>query len=71
MVNGYDCEGVCVVVFYEFVDDLMVKFISEFYSVDDDCCVDLEGLLSGCNFDLEVVLNSDGIVDGVVDIDLD
>ena len=71
MVNGYDREGARAVVLYEPADDLTVKFISEFYSADDDCCADLEGLPSGRNPDSEAAPNSDGIVDGVADIDLD
>lgn len=50
---------------YELINDLKVKFISEIYSVDDDCCVDLEGVFSGWNFDLKVVFNSEIIVDGI------
>ncbi|WP_350541929.1 hypothetical protein, partial [Psychrobacter sp. CAL495-MNA-CIBAN-0180] len=46
-------------------------FIAEFYNADDDCCADLEALPSGRNPDSKSVPNSNGIVDGVADIDLD
>ncbi|MBB1455886.1 TonB-dependent receptor [Pseudoalteromonas sp. SG43-5] len=70
-VNGYDREGARAVFKYEPEDDLSVKFIAEFYNADDDCCADLEALPSGRNPDSKSVPNSNGIVDGVADIDLD
>lgn len=70
-VNGYDREGARAVVLYEPADDLSIKFISEFYSADDDCCADLEGLPSNRNPDSEALPNSNGVVDNVADIDLD
>ena len=70
-VNGYDREGARAVFKYEPSDDLNVKFIAEFYNADDDCCADLEALPSGRNPDSDAAPNSNGIVDGVADIDLD
>ena len=70
-VNGYDREGARAVFKYEPEDDLSVKFIAEFYNADDDCCADLEALPSGRNPDSKAAPNSNGIVDGVADIDLD
>ncbi|KAF7774574.1 iron complex outermembrane recepter protein [Pseudoalteromonas marina] len=70
-VNGYDREGARAVFKYEPTDDLNVKFITEYYNADDDCCADLEALPSGRNPDSKAAPNSNGIVDGVADIDLD
>ncbi|MEG3767206.1 TonB-dependent receptor [Alteromonas sp. 14N.309.X.WAT.G.H12] len=71
MVNGYDREGARAVFLYEPADDMEVKFIAEFYNADDDCCADLELLPSGRNTDSKAAPNSDGIVDGVADLDLE
>lgn len=70
-INGYDRQGARVVVQYDPTDDLSVKLIAEVYTADDDCCADLEGLPSGRNPDSAAAPNSDGIVNGVADIDLD
>ena len=69
-VNGYDREGARLVTEYRPSDDLMVKMIAETYSANDDCCADLEGLPSGRNPDSAAAPNSNGIVNGVADIDL-
>ena len=71
MVNGYDREGARTVIKYEPDSDLSVKFIAEYYKADDDCCADLEALPSGRNPNSPAAPNSNGIVDGVADIDLD
>ncbi len=70
-INGYDRQGARVVVQYDPTDDLSVKLIGEVYTADDDCCADLEGLPSGRNPDSPSAPNSNGIVNGVADIDLD
>ena len=64
-VNGYDREGARAVVVYEPTNDLKVKFISEIYSADDDCCADLEGVSSGRNPDSKAAPNSETIADGI------
>ena len=50
---------------YEPTNDLKVKFISEIYSADDDCCADLEGVSSGRNPDSKAAPNSETIADGI------
>lgn len=70
-INGYDREGARAVVHYDPTDDLSVKFIAEYYKADDDCCADLELLPSGRNPASEAAPNSNGIVNGVADLDLD
>lgn len=70
-VNGYDRSGARAVVHYTPSDDLRLKLIAETYSADDDCCADLEGLPSGRNPDSDAAPNSNGIVNGIADIDLD
>ena len=70
-INGYDREGARAVVHYDPTDDLSVKFIAEYYKADDDCCADLELLPSGRNPDSAAAPNSNGIVNGVADLDLD
>jgi iron complex outermembrane receptor protein len=69
--SGYDREGFRAMLEYEPTDFLSVLFIAEDYSAVDDCCADIEGLPSGRNPDSEAAPNSQGIVDGVADIDLD
>ncbi len=71
-VNGYDRTGVRGVLFYEPSDaDFDVKMIYEHTDADDDCCADLEVLPSGRNPASPAAPNSNGVVDGVADLDLD
>jgi len=69
-VNGYDKQGVRAMLDYEASSDTNVLFIFENSESNDDCCADIEGLPSGRNPDSEAAPNSNGIVDGVADFDL-
>ncbi len=69
-VNGYDRQGIRGMLEYEVSDDLNLLVIGEFNQSDDDCCADLEALPSGRNPASEAAPNSNGIVNGVADIDL-
>ncbi len=71
-VNGYDRTGVRGVLFYKPDNaDFDVKIIYEHTEADDDCCADLEVLPSGRNPSSLAAPNSNGIVNGVADLDLD
>lgn len=71
-VNGYDRLGLRGVLFYQPSNaDLDIKMIYEHTEADDDCCADLEVLPSGRNPDSLAAPNSNGIVNGVADLDLD
>lgn len=71
-VNGYDRTGIRGVLFYDPNDaDFDIKLIYEHTEADDDCCADLEVLPSGRNPSSLAAPNSNGIVNGVADLDLD
>lgn len=70
-VNGYDKEGVRAMLDVELTDDTKMLFIFENMESNDNCCADIEGLPSGRNPDSEAAPDSDGIVDGRADLDLD
>ena len=70
-VQGYDREGVRAMLDFDATDDISVLFIFEDYTAEDNCCADLEALPSGRNPNSEAVPNSQGVVNGVADIDLD
>lgn len=71
-VNGYDRTGIRGVLFYEPKDaNFDLKLIYEHTEADDDCCADLEVLPSGRNPNSPAAPNSNGIVNGVADLDLD
>lgn len=70
-VNGYDKEGMRAMLNLNLTDDTDMLFIFENVRSDDDCCADIEGLPSGRNPDSEAAPNSNGIVDGRADLDLD
>jgi len=70
-VNGYDKEGVRAMLDVELTDDTKMLFIFENMESNDNCCADIEGLPSGRNPDSEAAPNSDGIVDGRADLDLE
>lgn len=69
-INGYDRQGVRAMLDWDVSDNLSALFIVEDYSADDNCCADLEGLPSGRNIGSRAAPNSNGIVNGVADIDL-
>jgi iron complex outermembrane receptor protein len=69
--NGYDRSGVRAMLEYEPTDTISALFIYEDYDATDNCCADVEGLPSGRHPGSEALPNSQGIVNGVADIDLD
>lgn len=69
-VNGYDKSGVRAMVDVEVTDDTKMLFIFENVDSNDDCCADIEGLPSGRNPASEAAPNSNGVVNGVADLDL-
>jgi len=69
-VNGYDKQGFRAMLDIEASEDTNVLFIFESAESDDDCCADIEGLPSGRNPNSKAAPNSNGIVDGVADFDL-
>ena len=69
--NGYDRSGLRGMLEIDGADDLSMLFIVENYEAKDECCADLELLPSGRNPDSPAAPNSNGIVNGVADLDLD
>lgn len=69
-VNGYDKQGFRAMLDYTASNDTNMLFIFESSEANDDCCADIEGLPSGRNPDSKAAPNSNGIVDGVADFDL-
>lgn len=69
--SGYDRTGVRAMLEYDATDNISLLFIFEDYEAEDECCADIEGLPSGRNPASEAAPDSDGVVDGVADIDLD
>ena len=69
-VNGYDREALRAKVDFDVDENTTVKFILEYYRANDDCCADLEALSSGRNPSSQASPDSNGVVDGVADIDL-
>lgn len=69
-VNGYDREGVRAMLDLEVTDDTKMLFIFENMEANDNCCADIEGLPSGRNPASEAAPNSNGVVNGVPDFDL-
>jgi iron complex outermembrane receptor protein len=70
-VNGYDRWGGRAQVDFHPSDDFDVRLTAEYTEANDDCCADLEVLPSGRNPDSLAAPNSNGIVNGVADLDLD
>jgi iron complex outermembrane receptor protein len=69
--NGYDRSGIRAMLEYEPTDTISALFIYEDYEATDECCADIEGLPSGRNPASEAAPSSNGVVNGVADIDLD
>lgn len=69
-INGYDKQGFRAMLDYTASNDTNMLFIFESSEANDDCCADVEGLPSGRNPNSKAAPNSDGIVDGVADFDL-
>lgn len=70
-VNGYDKQGFRAMLDVETSSDSKMLFIFESAESNDDCCADIEGLPSGRNPNSAAAPNSNGIVNGVADFDLD
>jgi len=68
--SGYDREGVRAMLEYEATENVDVLFIFDDYEATDDCCADFEALPSGRNPASEAAPDSNGIVNGVPDLDL-
>lgn len=60
-INGYDKEGVRVMLEYDVSEETSVLFIYEDYDADNNCCVDLEARASGRNPDSEAVPSGSGL----------
>ena len=71
MVNGYSRWGARGMLLFQPRDDFEMLFTYEHQEADDDCCADLEVLPSGRNPVSAAAPNSNGIVNGVADLDLD
>ena len=69
-VNGYDRSGIRGMLEWDISDSVDMLLIVEDYSAEDNCCADIEALPSGRNPSSAAVPNSNGIVNGVADIDL-
>lgn len=70
-VNGSENVGFRVMVEAEATPDTNILTIFDYLDSDDDCCADIEGLPSGRNPDSRAAPDSNGIVDGRADLDLD
>lgn len=69
-VNGYDKQGFRAMLDVDLSPNTDLLFIFESAESNDDCCADIEGLPSGRNPNSAAAPNSNGIVDGVADLDL-
>jgi iron complex outermembrane receptor protein len=69
-VNGYDKQGFRAMLDVETSRDSKMLFIFERAESNDNCCADIEGLPSGRNPNSVAAPNSNGIVNGVTDFDL-
>ncbi|RBP48573.1 TonB-dependent receptor [Arenicella xantha] len=67
--NGYDRSGLRGMLEWDISDSVELLLIAEDYSSEDNCCADLEALPSGRNPSSPAAPNSQGIVNGVADID--
>ncbi len=70
MTNGYDRSGLRGMLEFDAADDMSMLFIVEHYEAKDECCTDLELLPSGRNPDSPAAPDSDGVVNGIADLDL-
>lgn len=69
--NGYDRSGLRGMVEFDVSDDMSMLFIAESYKANDECCTDLELLPGGRNPSSPAAPNSNGVVNGRADLDLD
>ncbi len=70
-VNGYEKWGLRAQFDLDISDSVTALFTFEHNESDDDCCADLEVLPSGRNPASAAAPNSNGIVNGNADLDLD
>lgn len=70
-VNGWDKSGLRAMVDVAASDNTNMLFIFESIDANDDCCADIEGLPSNRNPASEAAPDSQGVVNGVADLDLD
>lgn len=70
-VNGSETAGFRLMIDAEASPDTNILAIFEYLDSDDDCCADIEGLPSGRNPASPAAPDSNGIVDGRADLDLD
>ncbi|MFT5580273.1 MAG: iron complex outermembrane receptor protein, partial [Paraglaciecola psychrophila] len=68
--NGYDRSGVRGMLEFDIGDDMSMLFIAENYEAKDECCTDLELVPSGRNPNSAAAPDSNGVVNGNVDLDL-
>ena len=71
MTNGYDRSGMRGMLEFDISDDTSMLVIAEKYDAKDECCTDLELLPSGRNPASEAAPSSQGVVNGVADLDMD
>jgi iron complex outermembrane receptor protein len=69
--SGYDRSGIRGMLEFDAAEDLSMLFIVENYEANDECCTELELLPSGRNPDSPAAPDSNGIVNGKADLDLD
>jgi len=69
-VNGYDRQGLRAKFDYDLNENSTVKVILDHYRADDDCCADLEALSSGRNPSSKASPVTNGVENGIADIDL-
>lgn len=70
-IQGYDRQGVRGMLEWDAAEDLKFLFIAEDYSAEDDCCADLSLLPNGRDLSSPANPNSNGVMNGVADLDLD
>lgn len=70
-VNGHDQDGLRIMVNADASPNTEILTIFESFNANDDCCADIEGLPSGRHPNSEAVPNSNGVVNGEADHDLD
>lgn len=69
-IQGYDRQGFRGMLEWDVSENVEVLFIAEDYSADDDCCADLSLLPNGRDPSSIANPSSNGIVNGVADLDL-
>jgi iron complex outermembrane receptor protein len=70
MTNGYDRSGMRGMLEVDISDDTSMLVIAEQYQAEDECCADLELLPSNRHPNSEALPHSNGVVNGVADLDM-